>query len=118
MALRHLGIWRDVTADEARLDKTVLKRLFRHGSRQQEGILANRCQTRLSAEAWQKCMDRLAEWKMIGFDFNHGDEGSRLVSLGVDGRDWALELTCSAQIEQQDEEERIRVENNRKERGW
>ncbi len=106
MAEKHLGIFRDVTPLEARLDATVLRTLYRHGALK-EGELAARCCKRLHNPEWKAAMDRLLGWDMVEVKPTyHGN--TREVLLAPTGKYWGEELVSKQQSAEHDEAESVR----------
>jgi hypothetical protein len=95
--VRHLGQEREVTTEQAVLDKRVLRLLFRHGQ-QVEGLLAGKCSLKINAPAWRDAMSRLEEWGFICADLT-GHGNARLVELTDGGKLWGEELACTTNIE-------------------
>ena len=112
MPLRHFGIYRDVSPDQAKLDKAAVKILFRWGS-QQESVVSNRCQIKVSESTWQECRTRLIAYNLIEvFD----RRGTSFVRLTNDGDGWGMDLTCEATQEDFEagakrQAERVRTQN-------
>lgn len=112
MALRHFGIYRDVTPDQAKLDKTAIKYLFRWGS-QQESVLSGRCHVRLVEPAWIESMERLIAYNLIEY-FDRRQ--SKHIRLTDGGQEWGMDLTCEATQEEFDagvkrQAERVRTQD-------
>jgi hypothetical protein len=95
--VRHLGQEREVTTEQAVLDKRVLRLLFRHGQ-QVEGLLAGKCSLKMNAPAWRDAVMRLEEWGFVSVELT-GHGNSRLVELTAEGRLWGEELACTTNVE-------------------
>ncbi len=102
-AIRHFGLFRPgVTKEQALMDRYILIRSFRRGS-QTEGKLANWCGYNLQEEVWIEAMGRLESYGLI--EFGKAAYGNaRTVRLTKDGAGWAMDLTCEAQIQEQDDQ--------------
>jgi hypothetical protein len=95
--MRHLGQERDVTSDQALLDKRVLRLLFRHGQ-QVEGLLAGKCSLKMTSSIWRSSMSRLQEWGFVSLS-SSGHGNTNVVSLTAAGTAWGEELACVANSE-------------------
>jgi hypothetical protein len=93
MPLRHFGQYRDVTPEQAKLDKVAIKTLFRWGVTQ-ESELAAKCKTRLANDDWKESLVRLQYYNLVEvFDRRQ----SKYVRLTADGQGWGMDLTCEEQ---------------------
>jgi len=98
MAIRHFGIYRDVTLDEARLDGRIIKALLRRGS-QNAGKLAGYVGEREKSPAFVAALGRLADWKLAEVvPAYHGD--SVRVELTNGGKTWAMELIGAERLQE------------------
>ena len=98
MALRHFGIYRDVGPEQAKLDKTAVKTLFRWGQ-MQESVLAARLHVQLSSQEWAGVLSRLTEYRLVeGFDRRQ----SKYLRLTPEGQGWGQDLCCEEQLELQE----------------
>jgi hypothetical protein len=97
MSEMHLGQYRDVTNQEAALDRRVLKRLFRYG-RQTAADVGRKVLNGFNRDQFEKSLARLTEWQMIEVRQNYDDYRSRWLSLTGDGAGWAEELVGDEQI--------------------
>ncbi|MFZ1006104.1 MAG: hypothetical protein WAN65_04675 [Candidatus Sulfotelmatobacter sp.] len=95
--MRHLGQEREVTTDQAMLDKRILRVLFRQG-RQTEGQLGNKCSVKMNTEPWKEAMARLESWGFIAIEPT-GWGNNRAVALTEEGKSWGEELACIANVE-------------------
>jgi len=115
MAVRHLGIFRDVTVEEAKLDKAALKALFRRGS-MVLGALASYVSRGVDDASFKASLARLVEWGMVELaDASYSV--SKKALLTPDGAGWAMELCCAERAAERDEAEAKFQENLRKARG-
>src|SRR5258706_1358737 len=112
MALRHFGIYRDVTPDQAKLDKALVKLLSRWGT-MVESESAGRCKLKAGDEAWKECVSRLVAYNLI----EHFDRRqSKSLRLTDGGQEWGMDLTCEATQEEWDagakrQAERVRTQD-------
>lgn len=93
MALRHFGIFRDVTPEQAKLDKTAVKTLFRWGSLQ-ASVLASRCHANVASDEWRGCASRLAAYDLAE---EYDRRGTAFWRLKDNGRAWGMDLCCEEQ---------------------
>jgi hypothetical protein len=94
--MRHLGQDRNVTEEQARLDKRVLRAL--HGKPQgqmAEGKLAGWCGSKMSSAEWRGAISRLVEWGLVVLA-PVGFGNAQDVCLTPHGAGWGEELACSA----------------------
>jgi hypothetical protein len=94
IGVRHLGIYRTgVTEDQAHMDKSVLKMMYRkffyHGCA--EGTLAPLVRVLKDDPAFQDSLKRLIEWRMLESDPSHWGDAKRLHLTGS-GRYWGEEF--------------------------
>lgn len=95
--MRHLGREREVSTEQATLDKRVLRTLFRHGP-QLEGTLCGKCSQKMSAPAWRDAVTRLIAWGFVSIE-SSGHGNSNVVALTREGTEWGEELACIANAE-------------------
>lgn len=112
MPLRHFGIYRDVTPEQAKLDKTLVKLLFRWGTTQ-ESEAAARCKTKIGEEQWKECVARLRQYNLVEY---FDKRQSKYLRLSSDGQGWGMDLTCEAVAEETEagaerQAERVRTQD-------
>jgi hypothetical protein len=79
--MRHLGQEREVSTEQAVLDKRVLR------------LLAGKCSLKMNAPAWRESMLRLEGWRFVSVEpTGHGN--ARSVGLTEEGKAWGEELAC------------------------
>jgi hypothetical protein len=95
--VRHLGQERQVTSEQAVLDKKILRILYRQG-KLGEGELAGKCYARLSSSQWRGSVSRLIGYGFISAEeVGHGT--ARRLGLTDAGMQWGEELACTINAE-------------------
>jgi hypothetical protein len=72
-----------------------------------EGLLANWCDSTIATPEWQTMLVRLTEWRMLEA-VSKPWGNTRTIVLLPEGTGWAMELLCASQMEEQDEEARLK----------
>lgn len=90
--MRHLGQERQVTPEQAMLDKRILRQLFRAGGSQLEGTLAGRCASKVNSSTWRESIGRLSDWGFVATQ-QAARGNARVVSATPHGEGWGEELS-------------------------
>jgi hypothetical protein len=95
MAMRHLGRYRDVTVEQARIDGLIVKNLFRRG-KLGLGILAAKVRCLMDEPRFKESLARLEAWGLVEVvPLYFG--GSRQAELTATGKEFGLDITAEAQ---------------------